>query len=186
MMGLTLFLREAIIHPSRVGALFPSSKRLASDLAEQIPANNPPGLVIELGAGTGAITAALLHQKSPQYELIIIERSAKLARHLTQRFPDLTIIQGDARQLLQLLDSYAAVPIQAIVSSLPLRSLQPDIVQTIGEEISHILKKGGLFIQYTYSLWGKALAPSQHLKLIHRQWVWQNLPPARIDVFCRE
>jgi phosphatidylethanolamine/phosphatidyl-N-methylethanolamine N-methyltransferase len=184
MMGLTLFLREAITHPCHVGALCPSSKRLASDLAEQIPPDNP-GRIIELGAGTGAITAALLQQKSPQHELIAIERSAKLAKHLTQRFPDLTVIQGDACQLQELLNGYTSTPIHAIVSSLPLRSLPPYIVQTIGQEINHVLKKGGLFVQCTYNLWGKTLAPAQQLKLIHRQWVWKNLPPARIDVFCR-
>ena len=64
MRALTLFLYEAVMHPSMVGALFPSSKRLAYSLAQQI-STNPPGLVIELGAGTGAITAALVDFKNP-------------------------------------------------------------------------------------------------------------------------
>ncbi|MDQ8040119.1 MAG: methyltransferase domain-containing protein [Rickettsiella sp.] len=184
MRGFTLFLREAITHPSTVGALFPSSKRLANTLAKQIPPHSK-GLIIELGAGTGAITDSLLHQKSPQQELIVIEQSAKLAEHLIQRFPNVKVIQGDAGHLNQLLDSVSA-PIQAIVSSLPLRTLSPYIIKKIGREINQVLQEGGLFIQYTYSLWGDPLAPSPHLKLIHRQWVWRNLPPARIDVFYRK
>ena len=185
MKGLALFLREAIIHPSAVGALFPSSKRLANALAQQISRNNS-GLIIELGAGTGAITAALLHQKNPQHELIVIERSAKLAEHLIRRFPNVSVIQGDAGHLHQLLDQYASIPVQAIVSSLPLRSLPAPTVKKIGREIDQILKQGSLFVQYTYSLWGETLAPSPHLKLIHSQWIWRNLPSARIDVFCRQ
>jgi phosphatidylethanolamine/phosphatidyl-N-methylethanolamine N-methyltransferase len=186
MRGLVLFLCEAITHPSTVGALFPSSKRLANALAQQISYNNS-GLIIELGAGTGAVTAALLQQKSFQHELIVIERSTKLAKHLMHRFPNVRVIQGDAGHLHQLLDKYAPMtPIQAIVSSLPLRSLPTHIVKKIGQEIDQILKKGSFFIQYTYSLWGKAIAPSPHLKLIRRQWIWCNLPPARIDVFYHE
>jgi phosphatidylethanolamine/phosphatidyl-N-methylethanolamine N-methyltransferase len=185
MTGLALFLREAITHPTTVGALVPSSRKLANALARQI-LNNDPGLIVELGAGTGAITNALLHQKTPQHDLIVIERSAKLAKHLKYRFPNVSVIQGDAGHLHQLLDKYTSVPIQAIVSSLPLRSLPPDTVKKIGQEVSRVLKKGNLFIQYTYSLWGKTLAPSPSLKLIHRQWIWQNIPPARIDVFCHE
>lgn len=185
MRGLALFLRELIRHPSSVGALFPSSKRLANALAKQISCNNS-GLIIELGAGTGAITAALLHQKNLMHKLIVIERSAKLANYLVRRFPTVSVIQGDAGHLQQLLDKYASTPIQAIVSSLPLRSLPPPIVKKIGRELDHVLGKESLFIQYTYSLWGKPFAPSTHLKLIHRQWIWCNLPPARIDVFCRE
>lgn len=184
MMGFALFLREAIKHPSTVGALLPSSKRLANALAQQIPTATTSGLILELGAGTGAITAALLQRKIPEHELIVIEQSAKLAEHLTWRFPNINVIQGDAGHLNQLLD--VATPIQAIVSSLPLRSLPSNIIKKIGAQINQVLQKNGLFIQYTYSLWGKPLAPSSHLKLIHRQWVWRNLPPARIDVFCHE
>ncbi|MES2142376.1 MAG: methyltransferase domain-containing protein [Pseudomonadota bacterium] len=183
MTGLALFVREAITHPSAMGAIFPSSKRLANALARQI-CTIKSGPIIELGAGTGAITAALL-QKIPEHELIVIERSAKLAEHLNQRFPNISVIQGDAGHLHQLLDNIST-PIQAIVSSLPLRSLSLDSIEKIGREVNQVLQKDGLFIQYTYSLWGKPLAPSPYLKLIHHQWVWRNLPPARIDVFCRE
>ena len=185
MRAFTLFLYEAVTHPSTVGALFPSSKRLASNLAQQI-SKNPPGIVVELGAGTGAITTALLKQKKLFHQLIVIERSAKLANHLMQHFRELSIIQGDACQLHKLINKFTSSPVEAIISSLPLRTLSPSIIEKIGIEINQVLIKGGLYIQYTYSLWGKPLSPSGQLKLIQQQWVWQNLPPARIDVFRHE
>ncbi|TLY48678.1 MAG: methyltransferase domain-containing protein [Gammaproteobacteria bacterium] len=185
MRALSLFLYEAVMHPSMVGALVPSSKKLANSLVQQI-SKNPPGLVIELGAGTGAITAALINQKKLFHQLIVIERSAKLANHLIQRFPELSIIQGDACRLYKLINKSASSPMQAIVSSLPLRTLSPSTIEKIGIEINQVLLKGGLYIQYTYSLWGKPLCPSAKLKLVQQQWVWQNLPPARIDVFRHE
>ena len=184
MRALTLFLYEAVMHPSMIGALFPSSKKLANRLTQQI--SNNSGLVVELGAGTGAITAALINQKGLFRQLIVIERSAKLSNLLMQRFPELRIIQGDACQLRKLINQSTSAPIQTIVSSLPLRTLSPSIVEKIGIQINHVLTKGGLYIQYTYSLWGKPLCPAPQLKLVHQQWVWQNLPPARIDVFRHE
>jgi phosphatidylethanolamine/phosphatidyl-N-methylethanolamine N-methyltransferase len=185
MAGFHLFIREAITNPLGIGALVPSSKRLAYAIAQQIthyPFQPESGLIVELGAGTGAITEALAQQKNSQQELIIIEKSIKMAHHLKQRFPTLTTIQGDAQALQQLLSPYQA-PVQAIISSLPLRSLPKTIVQRIGTEIENLLKTGGLFVQYTYSLWGKPTVLSAHLKLVRQYWVWQNLPPARIDVY---
>ncbi len=185
MRAFTLFLYEAVMHTSMVGALFPSLKRLASNLVQQV-SKKPSGLVVELGAGIGAITAALLNQKRLFHQLIVIERSAKLTNHLMQRFPELSIIQGDACQLHKLINKFTSSPIQAIVSSLPLRALSPSTIEKIGIEINQVLIKGGLYIQYTYSLWGKPLSLSSQLKLVNQQWVWQNLPPARIDVFLHE
>lgn len=185
MTGLALFLRELITHPINVGAIVPSSNKLANAVARQVLPNNP-GLIIELGAGTGSITKALLHHKNPQHQLIAVERSAKLAKHLANRFPGLNIIQGDAGNLDQLLHNHTETPVQAIVSGLPLSSLPPSTTNKISRAISLVLKEGGIFIQYTYHLWGKPLVPSPNLKLISSQCVWQNLPPARINVFCHK
>ncbi len=185
MRAFTLFFYEAVMHPSRIGALFPSSKKLAYSIAEHI-AESPPGVIVELGAGTGAITEVLINQKKTFHQLIVIERSVKLSCHLMQRFPKLNIIQGDACELHNLIPQSISSPIQAIVSSLPLRTLSSSFLKKIGIEINQVLSKGGLYIQYTYNLWGKPLFPSTQLKLIYQQRVWKNLPPARIDVFRHE
>ena len=58
MTELALFLREAITHPHTMGALFPSSKKLANALAQQIIPSNP-GLIVELGAGTELVLLQL-------------------------------------------------------------------------------------------------------------------------------
>jgi len=185
MRAFTLFFYEAVMHPSKIGALFPSSKRLAYCLTEQI-IGSPPGVIVELGAGTGAITAALMSQKKFFHQLIVIERSVKLSSHLMQRFPQLNIIQGDACELHRLIRHSISDPIQAIVSSLPFVHYHLLFLKKMGDEINQVLSKGGLYIQYTYNLWGKPLFPSTQLKLVHQRRVWKNLPPARIDVFRHE
>jgi len=54
-----LFLREWVAQPGIVGAIWPSSHRLAHGMAQHIPIRGD-GLVVEIGAGTGVVTQALL------------------------------------------------------------------------------------------------------------------------------
>lgn len=143
------------------------------------------GLVVELGGGTGAVTAALLKHGVPPWKIVVVERSPTLAHHLRQRFPQLRIIQGDAAHLGQLLSHEKIKKIGSIVSSLPLRSLQPATTHAIGRQFETLLEAGGLLVQYTYDLRG---TQSRLLPRFHRlssKIVWSNLPPARVDVFER-
>lgn len=184
MTGFTLFVREIFTNPTTMGAAFPSSKKLADSLAEQVPLNKS-GFIIELGAGTGVITRALLECGVSPKKLIVIELSATLAEHLHEEFPNILIIQGDARKLTGLLDTHYH-PIHTIVSSLPLRSFSTETIKTIGEQLIDVLQPQGSFIQFTYNLFGKPLSPSDHFHLIHSKLIWQNLPPARVETFRYE
>jgi phosphatidylethanolamine/phosphatidyl-N-methylethanolamine N-methyltransferase len=179
--GLWLFLRELIIHPKAVGAAFPSSTKLARAMAKQIPLKTP-NTIIELGGGTGVITASLLESGIDAKKLVIVERSSALAKHLRKRFPQLHIINGDARELHRLL-MLEHEPVSAIVSGLPLRSLPAATVKSIGQQVDRVLAPNGLFIQFTYGLFSKPLSPSPNFYCAYSHHVWWNLPPARVDVF---
>lgn len=87
------------------------------------------GCVVELGGGTGAVTAALLRSGVPCDRLIVIERSSHFVRHLRRRFPDVRIVHGDAADVDIAADG--ALPVKAIVSGLPLRCLPADEVKKI-------------------------------------------------------
>lgn len=184
MTGLILFIRETLTNPRAVGAVMPSSKKLARNAAMLIP-HDRAGTILELGAGTGSITEAILQYSSPDDSLRVIECSSKLVDHLQTRFPDLHVIHGDACQTSRLLGNNC-MPIKAIVSGIPLHCLPKDSMKRFGKEIDKVLHKGGLFIQYTYNLWGTPLSPSMHLKHIYSKKVWWNVPPARINVFRYE
>ena len=59
----------------------------------------PSGLVVEIGAGTGELTAALLDRGN---EVVAVEVEDRLVTHLQERFasrPGLRIIQADARTM---------------------------------------------------------------------------------------
>lgn len=91
------FARAFVCSPRMVGAVCPSGRALAEALAERVPAGD--GLVVELGAGTGAVTRVLLERGISLDRLVAVEKSGPLAEVLRRRFPELTVIRGDASLL---------------------------------------------------------------------------------------
>ncbi len=182
--SLALFTREIWANPRAMGAACPSTPALAGCMASRVPPDRD-GLVVELGGGTGAVTAALLKHGVPPWKLVVVERSPTLAHHLRQRFPQLRIIQGDAAQLAQLLGHDKSKKIGSIVSSLPLRSLHPATTRAVGHQFETLLDAGGLLIQFTYDLRGTRALLLPHFRRLASKIVWSNLPPARVEVFER-
>src|SRR5208282_2408742 len=93
-----LFLREWFANPQRTGAVAPSSPQLAAAMARWLP-SDPESFVLELGPGTGAVTAALLEHGLREDRLVAIENNPTMARRLRERFPSAHIILGDAWHL---------------------------------------------------------------------------------------
>lgn len=148
--------------------------------------SHPETFVLEIGAGTGAITAALLRDCVPLDRLVAIERSQPMVNLLRQRFDGLRVIEGDACHLTQTLRGFEDIPLSRIthvVSSLPLRSLPDEHVEAITGQFGRILAHGARLIQYTYNLRngsGTVFAPFQRQD---SSVVWFNIPPARVEVF---
>jgi phospholipid N-methyltransferase len=181
---LALFTREICTNPRAIGAACPSSPGLAQHMAMQVPLR-ADGLVLELGAGTGVVTEALLNRGVMPQNLVVVERSVALAGHLRKRFPYLRIIQGDAAHLDQLLGCEEQDQIYSVVSSLPLRSLKPAVSRAIGCQLDTLLGSKGLLIHFTYDLRGAYAHLPPHFKRVFSKIIWGNLPPARIEVFQR-
>src|SRR5664280_1662258 len=152
--SLFTFGSELLSNPRPVGSAVPSSRFLARRLASCLP-QSPKGFVVELGAGTGAITSALLDRGIPADRIVPVERSATMVRLLKRRFPSLNVALGDAAKLRALLDFHLGTSrreVSYVVSSLPLRSLPEGVVTSIISEIQHVLHKDGRLVQYTYDL----------------------------------
>jgi phosphatidylethanolamine/phosphatidyl-N-methylethanolamine N-methyltransferase len=184
---LALFAREILTNPRNMGAACPSSHRLARVMAAQVPLHDP-GLVLELGAGTGVVTLALLQRGIAPERLISVEISASLAQHLHLRFPDIRVIHGDASHLHKLMGDEDYPRITTIVSSLPLRSLPVSVVEGISRQLQPLLMQGASLVQFTYDLRKRPLThlhlhAAPELSRIASHIVWRNLPPARVDVF---
>lgn len=172
--------------PFEIGAVAASSGPLARAMARQV---NPsrPGLVVELGGGTGAITEALLRRGIAANQLVIVERHPRLHALLRKRFPEATVIQGDAAHLRQLLAAHGLRGVRAVVSGLPLLAMAEAQQRAIVDAALGVLSPGGRFIQFSY---GPACPVPQKLRkqlgvrarsVANVLW---NLPPARVWVLA--
>ncbi len=180
------FLYAWLRNPRQIGAVWPSGPGLTQAMAAQI--QNQPGVIVELGAGTGAVTAALLSRGVSEQELVVVEKDPLLAAELSRRFPGLRIIQGDAAHLTKLLGELRVGPVNQVVSSLPLLSLRRQTRLRILSQIVRSLTPQGRLIQFTYAPRapiGPRLADSLQVNGTRGQRVLWNIPPARVWVYTR-
>jgi phospholipid N-methyltransferase len=173
------FFKGFFLDPRATGAVLPSSKYLSRKMASCIDSTKT-GFILELGPGTGAITKAILASGVAPEKLFLLEIAPHFAEQLKQAFPTVTVIQGTATHLTELIKPQ---PIHTIISSLPLRSLAKKEREIIFAEIPKILSPGGQFIQFTYSLKKDVHYYPNNFKLTNAFIVWRNVPPARVTVF---
>jgi phosphatidylethanolamine/phosphatidyl-N-methylethanolamine N-methyltransferase len=186
--ALAPFAKQMILNPRSVGAACPSSRKLARVMASFIPQGHK-GVVVELGAGTGAITAAILERGIAPERLVAIERSPELIDLLKKRFPKLCIVSGDAQFLDDILNKHIEKeerPVKFVISGLPLRSLPKAIVRAIEQQLELILSENGRFIQFTYDFRPDMSGLMSEFVKCDSRVVLQNLPPARVDVYKRK
>lgn len=180
-MMLRKFLMEMARNPFQMGAIWPSSPALARAMAQWLPEGfqHP---VLELGPGTGIVTAELLAAGLPEDRLVAVEKSPSLARFLRTRFPNARILSGDALEIHELLEGQK---VGAVFSGLPLKVFKPDQVLRLADQIHQCLLPGAPWVQFSYQLVsGEAPAPS--FRSTASQVVWRNFPPAKITVYrCR-
>jgi phospholipid N-methyltransferase len=175
------FLKALATNPRAMGAILPSSKYLAQEMAACIVPNEE-GVIVELGAGTGVMTEAMLELNIAPDKIIAIECAPSLAEQLQIDFPLVKILKGDAAQLTDLLKDESR-PVTTILSSLPLRSLTKEERHAILSEISSVLIPNGQYIQFTYDIRSHKGYYPAHYHLTKSQVVWKNIPPAKIEVF---
>jgi phosphatidylethanolamine/phosphatidyl-N-methylethanolamine N-methyltransferase len=188
--GTTLFLRRWLRNPLSMGAVVPSGRLLAEAMARATLAEvaGRDGHVIELGAGTGEVTKALLAAGIPAERLALVEREPELAVFLRRHFPGPRIVEGDAARLPRLLEQQGIGPAAAVVSSLPLLSLPAAIVTGIVHSVFEVLPRGAALVQFTYGPSPpvpKALREGLHLVGAHGRRIWRNVPPAVVWTFRR-
>lgn len=182
--SIAVFCGEFLSTPRTIGSLIPSSNLLARHIANRVP-DTQEGYVVELGAGTGAITEALLKYTVPATRLICVERSPNMVRLLRRRFEGVRIFEADAAHLGELLAGLqnTGAAVSHVISSLPMRSLEPELVGTISKQIHQCLPPDGHLIQFTYALGDPGKRAPAGFRRIATSRVWVNLPPARVDVF---
>ncbi|MGE0349674.1 class I SAM-dependent methyltransferase [Hydrogenophaga sp.] len=168
-------------NPRRMGAIAPASRALAQAIAGEV-ARVGPELLVEVGAGTGAITQALAEVGPPPDRFFVVERDLGLVRHLRERFSSAEVLHACASRLDQLpLPPAASV---MLVSSLPLMSMPREEGRHCVRAMLTLLERmpNARLLQYTYA--ARHMRPFDQLPTGWR-WrrvstVWANLPPATV------
>jgi phosphatidylethanolamine/phosphatidyl-N-methylethanolamine N-methyltransferase len=174
------FLRGLWDDPKAVSAPTPSGKRLARAIAAEVdPAS--PGLVIELGAGTGTVTSALIARGIREEKLVLFESVPRFQALLSRRFPRATILCADAFRFDRYLPESAKVA--AVVSGIPLLNHPlAERAQLIERSLDR-QGPGASFIQLSYGWWPPIPAgPGMRLS---RRVILRNMPPAHIWIYRR-
>ncbi len=175
-----LFIQECLRKPKQMGAIAPSSPRLAKAMARWLPEDDH-STIIELGPGSGVVTEALLARNINPQRLIAIEKSPALAEMLRDRFPNIRVVAGDAGDLDKIVHEHTGQKhVGAVISSLPLRSFPKDLEDLVTRKIHEVLKPGGCWVQFTYHTYKRWINGSKPFDFHSTEYVLWNLPPARV------
>eukprot|EP01035_Chromulina_nebulosa_P050463 gene50463-68611_t len=129
----------------------PSGKVLARTMAQYVDVNST-GPVIELGPGTGAITTALVAHGIDQKRLVLVEFNPAFCALLRERYPQATVVQGDAYALRDTLWNVLKEPAAAVVSGLPLVTKPMLTRLKLIRDAFAALAPAAPFVQFTYSV----------------------------------
>ncbi|MGH3794419.1 MAG: class I SAM-dependent methyltransferase [Pseudonocardiaceae bacterium] len=188
---LPLFFAAALRSPATMGAVAPSSSRLAARLAAVVPRLGNP-VVVELGPGTGSTTVAIEHRLAGSGRQVAVEIDPVLAQHLRAEYGGVEVLLGDAAQLERLLAEHNVPGADVVVSGLPWALIAPPAQRAIIEATARSLRPGGSFttLAYVHALAMpcarrfRALLGEVFDEVLTTRTVWWNLPPA-VSYVCR-
>jgi phosphatidylethanolamine/phosphatidyl-N-methylethanolamine N-methyltransferase len=180
-----LFGREWLRSPLSVGAVAPSSARLADAMTQGLTATRGP--VIELGPGTGVFTAALLRREIPAAQVAVIEASENFAAALALRFPQVAVIHDDAVRIRHV-TPFGLGAADLVICGLPLLSMPQAKVLRIVAGSMRVLKPNGELRLFTYGQ--RCPIPAAMLSRLglvaqRRTFVPLNMPPASVYAVIR-
>jgi len=178
---LLTFARSWLRAPKSIGAAAPSGRGLAKLMCNQVDPKGD-GLVVELGAGTGVITQALLAHGVAPSRLLVVELDPDLVALVGRKLPQVKIVCANARTLRQTLAEVAPHrSVDTIISSLPLLAMPIRLRWRILLECHSALNGQGNLVQFTYAPFSPI--PVRLLSTLGWQAkrsgvAWGNIPPA--------
>jgi phosphatidylethanolamine/phosphatidyl-N-methylethanolamine N-methyltransferase len=176
------FIQRWLEKPLAMGAVTPSGRVLARTMARYVdPTMDGP--IIELGPGTGPVTEALIKKGVKPSQLVLVEYDQAFCRLLKERYPEATVVQGDAYSLRQLLASLLVKPAAAIVSGLPLMTKPLRTRLRLVSDALNLLAPGAPFVQFTYAVVSPIPRRMAGVRAERSEPVWLNVPPARVWIY---
>lgn len=180
-MNIIKFLLEYIRSPRTVGAVAPSSEKLAIKMVEDIDFENSK-CIVEYGPGTGVFTDKLIERKKKDTLLILLEYNEAFCKQLEHRYNEkdnIIVINDSAENIDMYLEKHKVKNVDYVVSGLPFASLPKGISSEILNKTKSILKTNGEFITFQYTLLKKEFI-ANYFEDIQLERVVLNVPPAYV------
>jgi phosphatidylethanolamine/phosphatidyl-N-methylethanolamine N-methyltransferase len=173
-----MFFRRWLANPLQMGSIIPSSPALCARIVRHTR-RAPDEYVLELGAGTGVISAALLAGGVPPERLCVVEIVPDMASHLRSVLPGVTVIEGDARNLHRLMPADWHGRIGTVVCGIPLVLLPQPMQASFIDAIESVAPGRGI-LHYSYCATSPLPARAHGLSAKREAWTPLNFPPASV------
>lgn len=176
--GVALFLRRWVANPLQMGSVVPSSPALCRRVVQQVR-RGADEWVIELGAGTGVVSRALLAAGLPRERVAVLEIVPDMADHLRESLPGVEVIEGDARALPDLIPRGRHGRVGTVICGIPLVLLPVAEQRRFIDAIAAVAPGRG-FLHYSYCITSPLPARQHGLVAVREAWTPLNLPPASV------
>ncbi len=173
----SLFFRRWLANPLQMGSVIPSSNTFCRLIAERVE-RAPNEVVVELGAGTGVVTRALLAAGVPADKLVVVEIVPDMAEHLRRSLPGVRVVCGDAFELPRVLAEAGSPAVGDVVCGIPLVMLPIEQQRRIVGAMLAASPRGFLHLSYCIT----SPLPRERLALAGGRlaYTFRNLPPGGV------
>lgn len=145
--GNYLFLKKSVHDMKKIGAIMPTSKYAANELVKPMMFKEGARNILEVGAGTGAITEVIVTELTPEDRLDIIEIDASLCQVLCKKFghyPNVFIHNCPVQQW------QPRYHYDVIISTVPLTNLAMEQIESIFDHFVALASPGAIFSYLEY------------------------------------
>lgn len=175
-----LFAKNFLQHPRMLGSVIPSSRFLIQRILDRIDWIRAR-VIVEYGPGVGNVSQQLLRRLRPDGRLVLIEMNEDFVALLRQRIQDprLTVVQGSAANIRQILRDLHIPSADYIISGIPYSTIPVALRRRILRESRAMAAEGGEVIVYQFMR-----SIERHLRdcfdEVEPDFEALNLPPARV------
>ena len=183
------FVKAALRNPLDVSTVFPTSRFLAENMIDRGELSQAKSIV-ELGAGTGAITKYLA-PRIGDAKYLGVEIDSRMVDFLKTTFPALRFEAGLAEAVN---DWVQPGTVDVVISSLPWTIFSEEMQERTVKAIESALRPGGLFLTYVCA--NSLLYPNaknflgclgETFETVSRSSLeWRNVPPAFVYTSTKE
>ncbi len=146
------FFRQGFAKWDQTASFVPSQRFLVDAMVDGASPTTAR-TIVELGPGVGVMTKPLLAKMRPDARLFTIEIDEDIHGQLVRQVSDprLTAICGSAEHITELLaEAGHRGPVDAVVSSLGMSLIPPEVREGIGDSIRDSLHADGVYVQFGY------------------------------------